>query len=102
MELNTLGGKRSIYDKSLFLWQDKNILQGVMVTHVDDFQLCGTETWIMYITSEIKSKFKVSWNQKLLSIGLNVQQFSDHITVDQIKYCSELKAQMFHPHRGKL
>ena len=67
------------------------MLQRVMVTHVDDFQFCGTETWIMYITSEIKSKFMVSWNQKLLSIGLNVQQFSDHITVDQIKYCSELK-----------
>ena len=38
VELNTLGGKRSIYDKSLFLWQDKNMLQGVMVTHDDDFQ----------------------------------------------------------------
>ena len=45
-EMTRLGGKRSVYDKSLFMWHDpRSQLVGLITTHVDDFEYCGTVAW---------------------------------------------------------
>ena len=44
-ELTKLGGRKSKYDKCLFLWHKEGKLIGMIITHVDDFQFCGTENF---------------------------------------------------------
>ena len=42
-ELFEVGAEMYKYDEAIFYWRSKNILQGIISCHVDDFCWCGTE-----------------------------------------------------------
>ena len=44
-EMKKLGGKVSLYDKSVFMWYNGSDLKGLITTHVDDFEYCGMSSW---------------------------------------------------------
>ncbi|CAL4067095.1 unnamed protein product, partial [Meganyctiphanes norvegica] len=41
-ELSALGVTKCSVDNSLFFWHVQNVLEGMVVVHVDDFLWCGT------------------------------------------------------------
>ena len=92
-EMKTLGATVSLYDKSVFIWQENNNLVGVVITHVDDFEYCGTLKWQDKVIQKLYQTFKISKNEKgsFKYVGLNIEQDSERIFIDQIDYCSDLK-----------
>ena len=91
-EMIRLGGVVSIYDKCLFMWHENNKLIGVLITHVDDFQYCGSEEWKMTVVEELKNTFDVSREEKqdFKFIGVEIQQKPTGVYVNQNDYCAEL------------
>ena len=94
-EMLLLGGRKSLFDKCLFVWHEKegNKLMGILVAHVDDFQYCGSSSFIKII-DKLKTIFKISSQQqsKFKYIGVNVNQEKDMtIKIDQNEYCKDLK-----------
>ena len=92
-EMTKLGGTRSLYDKCMFFWHKGSTLDGVIITHVDDFEYCGTEEWKKEVICKLKKVFKVSRDDKgrFRFIGVEIRQDTTGVYVNQNKYCSELK-----------
>ena len=40
-EMKKLGGKVSLYGKSVFMWHNESNLEGLITIHVDNFEYCG-------------------------------------------------------------
>ena len=92
-EMKKLGGVLSLFDKSLFMWHENNQLVGLITTHVDDFEYCGTLAWRSSVIDTILDLFKISKNEKgsFKYIGLNIEQNGAEIYVDQHGYCNGLQ-----------
>ena len=100
-EMLLLQGKKSLLDKCLFVWHDKENLIGMLVTHVDDFQFCGSPSFQKVIDS-LKTTFKISNEEQshYKYIGVNVNQEEDMtIRIDQNDYCRDLKEIPIQPSR---
>ena len=83
----------SLFDKSVFLWHEDHRLVGMIVTHVDDFEYCGTLQWQRKVIGELVKTFKISKTEKgsFKYVGLNVEQNGKLITIDQSDYCKNLR-----------
>ena len=93
-ELLKLGGRKNLYDKAMFQWNNKDgALCGILVTHVDDFVYCGTLNWHKDVVEQLLCIFKISKKEKgsFRYIGLNVPQMGKEVFVDQNNYKSSLK-----------
>ena len=92
-EMKRMGGKVSLFDKSVFLWHEDHRLVGMIVTHVDDFEYCGTLQWQRKVIGELVKTFKISKTEKgsFKYVGLNVEQNGKLITIDQSDYCKNLR-----------
>ena len=80
-------------DKSLFMYYEENKFQGVLVTHVDDIIFGGTTKFKNNVIAKLADKFKIS---RMVAgifeyLGWNIEQSTDHITVDQRSYAEEIK-----------
>ena len=92
-EMKNLGGKISLYDKSVFMWHDESAgLQGLITIHVDDFEYCGTAQWHKDVINKLCDMFKISKRQtgSFKYVGLNIEQNGEEIFVDQQSYIDEL------------
>lgn len=91
-EMKKLGGTISRYDKCLFMWHEDNQLVGLIATHVEDFEYCGTLAWQENVIDRLIRMFKISKNEKgsFKYIGLNIEQNGSEIYVDQQEYCRGL------------
>ena len=92
-EMKKLGGKVSVYDQSVFMWHGEGSLIGLVTTHVDDFEYCGTSTWLTNVFNKFLKMFRISKNEKgtFKYIGLNIEQNGNEIFVDQHGYVDALK-----------
>ncbi len=92
-EMIKLGATVSVYDKSVFMWHEKSKLVGLIITHVDDFEYCGTLPWKRDVIEKLAIIFKISKNEKgsFKYVGLNIEQNGQQIFVDQNVYCNELQ-----------
>ena len=92
-EMKKLGGKVSLYDKCVFLWHKGQQLEGIITTHVDDFEYAGTLEWQEKVIGRILKTFKISRNEKgsFKYIGLSIEQNGTEIFIDQNNYCLDLK-----------
>ena len=92
-EVKALGGKTSLYDNALFLWHNKDgSLNGMVVTHVDDFVYCRTEQWHKLVFVKILKTFRISRIEEcsFKYLGLNVIQNGEGIMIDQKQYVKSL------------
>ena len=92
-EMKKLDATVSIYDKSVFMWHENSRLVGLLITHVDDFEYCGTFQWQEKVIGNLTNIFKISKKEKgsFKYIGLNIEQDENQIFIDQIPYCNDLK-----------
>ena len=80
-ELCKLGILCSTFESSLFYYQSNNSLDGILITHVDDFCWGGTKHFRDSITRPLKNIF---------SIGT---EFEQSIMVSWVKYNPKAKFQ---------
>ena len=92
-EVKMLGGKMSLHDNALFLQENKDhSLNGMVVTHIDDFVYCGTEQWHKLVFVKISETFRISRIEEcsFKYLGLNVIQNGEGIMIDQKQYVKSL------------
>ena len=100
-----LGGKVSVYDNALFLWHDgDNNLLGLLACHVDDFMFAGSDWFLSEVIGNVKKIFQVSSHQlsSFKFLGVNVNQTSQGITVDQNQYIPSIDPIKIVPNRSSM
>ena len=90
--LNT-GCKKSMYDDAIFFWHFKEILNGVLCCHVDDFFWGGTDLFQRNVVDAIKNTFTVSkeFHQSFKFLGLNINDRKGGISMHQQQYINEIE-----------
>ena len=94
-ELIKLDGKTSLFDEAMYLWYTNDcVIEGVIVTHVDDFVYGGSEDWHTRVVDEVTRRFKISaqFASSFKYVGLNVIQSAESVTIDQQSYIQKLMA----------
>ena len=92
-EMTKMGATVSIYDKSVFMWHEDSKLVGLIITHVDDFEYCGTLKWQKQVIDNLAKIFKISKKEQgsFKYIGLNIEQDERQVFIDQAGYVNDLK-----------
>ena len=102
-EFKRLNGVVSTYDNALFLRHDDNgMLIGILVSHVDDFAIAGSQTFHTTIIEEFKKTFKIKQheNNSFRYVGLGINQTKDEILVDQMECIHHMKPIQIHKSRA--
>ena len=77
--LTELGCKQSHLDKAVFRWYHKNMLEGIILLHVDDFFVSGNERFIEAVVQIVCIKFQVGKKKQgnFKYVGLNISKTSE-------------------------
>ena len=91
--MSKLKGRKSKFDSALFLWHIDNQLVGIVTLHVDDFIYCGTQSWLVTVMQVLEKRLHIGAHCRntFKYIGLMVNQFNGHITVNQQFYIDSIK-----------
>ena len=91
-ELSRLGCKHTKLDQSLFFYYT-NKLEGILISHVDDFMYAGTQDFQVNVINNLKQTFKISKenDENFTYVGIEVQQGKEGIYVSQSEYQSKLQ-----------
>lgn len=88
-----LGCKKSKYDPTLFFYCSENGLEGIFLSHVDDFIHAGTKLFEERVLHKIKESFQIGKIERysFKYIGWNIKSSSEHTTVDQADFIEKLE-----------
>ena len=91
--LKGLECKQSCLDRSLFRWYYKGELQGIFLTHVDDFLFAGTSLFKEKVMRSLGQHFKVGKQQEgvFKYIGLDMCNTDKGLFIQQQSYVDEMK-----------
>ena len=86
-----LNCKQSNLDKAVFRWYHNDTLEGILVLHVDDFMVTGTERF-QTVMKALNEKFQVGSRQegKFKYVGLNIETKTGWIEISQDQYANEI------------
>ena len=101
-ELLRLGCKTSQLDPSLFFYQnDSGILQGVIVSHIDDFLHAGSQIFYDNIMDPLCQRFKVGshHSESFKYVGYQINQQSNGVRINQEKYIENAEIPEMSPAR---
>jgi hypothetical protein len=88
-----LGCSQSKLDPSMFFWRKEGGIEGILVSHIDDFLHAGSELFENAIMMKLRDRFlagKIAEDQ-FQYIGFQIQQRGDHILLDQNHYVDNVK-----------
>ena len=90
----SLKGKISEVDNALFTWYKDGVLIGMIAVHVDDFLWSGNDYFSAEVIPQLCNTFSVGREEEktFRYLGLNIQQHSDSIQVDQTNYIDSLES----------
>ena len=103
--LITLGCKQSEVDPCVFYhYNDNGDLDGILVSHVDDFLHGGSENFKRNIIEKLRQTFLMgsTESEKFRYVGFDIQQSEESIVIDQTDFAEE-KIEIFDvgPERAK-
>lgn len=83
---------QSSHDPSIYFKKVNNVLQGMIVTHVDDIAITGTDAFVDLMASKLRSTFEISKDEPLSHfLSLNIKRESKHTaSVNQTHYIDDL------------
>ena len=94
-ELNKFGMQMADNDEALFYHHDKNgNLDGLLILHVDDFLVAGSESFLTNLPNHLMKRFDFSKMERTVFqyTGVNIEQKKDKsILIDQITYIRRIK-----------
>ena len=99
-ELNKLECKNSKLDPALFIYYNEG-LEGLLISHVDDFLWAGTEKFEQSVISKLKETFKISSENSnaFKYIGIELEQGRNGIYYSQVTYLDKLQEIAIEPDR---
>ena len=67
-------------------------LEGLVSTHVDDFNLAGSEKFLLSVTEEIRKVLDISKieDSAFRFTGINIKKIEDHIEMSMYDYAQSL------------
>ena len=89
-----IGLRKLVGDEALYFKNDENgDLEGMISTHIDDFNLAGSEKFLESVTEEIKKVLDVSKVEdgKFRFTGIDVERFEDRIELSINDYAASLE-----------
>jgi hypothetical protein len=92
-ELINLSCHRSSTDYGIFMWYNGSELEGILMSHVDDFLWAGTDAFIKSVITPLSTKFKVGKScssDSFKYVGINISQGANGISIDQNDYICTL------------
>jgi len=91
--LKNMGGKRSIFEPTLFYWKKKGKLWGVMCTHVDDLLYGGNKDFENYIIEKMKKKIQTGLEEEksFKYVGIQVDRKGKNVIMNQNKYVQSIE-----------
>ena len=92
-ELVSLGCKQSELDKAAFrYYDDSNVLQGIVLIHVDDIICAGGDNFKSKVVRGIVDKFQVGKHQRgsFKYVGIEVDHEIGSIRISQRQYVDEM------------
>ena len=92
-EMFRLGCQKSIYENALYYYKHNDVLQGLSVTHVDDFLDAGNEQFDRNILKKVRQSFIIGSEAEsdFEYIGVNLEQTSNGVKLHQLPYCESVK-----------
>ena len=83
----------SKYDQAIFTWYFGDKLQGIIVTHVDDFCFAVSEIFQAKVIERLCHLFKIKSEEvsEFQYIGLSIKESKDIIKIGQNEYVKKLK-----------
>ena len=96
-ELLKLGCKQSHLDKAVFRWYYQEKLEGVILLHVDDFVLTGSNLFNEHVEKELIKKFKIGRRKSsdFRYVGLKIKKEETGISVNRDLYAEEIEEVRF-------
>ena len=87
--LRKLEGDEALYFKN----NENGDLVGMVSTHVDDFNLAGTESFLAMVTEEIRKELDISKIEEssFRFTGIDVKKFEDWIELSKNDYSVSLE-----------
>ena len=88
------GFKKLTVEEALYYKHNKNgDLEGMVSTHVDDFSLAGSKSFLDAVTEEIGKTLDISKveNDKFRFTGIDVEKFDDRIEISMTDYAASLE-----------
>ena len=84
--------KQSHLDKAVFRWYNNNKLDGIILLHVDDILVTGSNRFHDVVVQHVVTKFKVGKRQEgsFKYVGLKIAKTSAGIRVNQDNYSQEV------------
>ena len=101
-ELIRLGCKTSQLDPSLFFYHDNSgALQGVIVSHIDDFLHAGSKKFYDEVLTPLCHRFRAGsqHSEHFKYVGYQIDQRSDGVIINQEKYIASAKIPDISPSR---
>ena len=97
-ELLIQGCKISSLDPSMFIFQPKEHIEGILVSHIDDFLHCGNEHFQKSIIQPLCSRFETGSRQSenFKYVGFQITQSNSCITLDQHDYIDSIEIPKIH------
>ena len=80
-------------DEAFYYRHGNGKLEGMILTHVDDFQIAGTEKFLKEIRDELKTKLKVSKVErgKFRFTGVDIEKTAKGITISMEDYADSFE-----------
>ena len=96
--------KQSSLGKALFRWYNKKgQLEGLILLHVDDFLLAGSDNFAVFVTKKIEDAFRIG-KRKVTNfryVGLDIEQTAEGIIVRQKHYIDKVEEIMLFDKRNR-
>ena len=92
-ELLFLGCKISSLDPSMFIFKPSKRIEGVLVSHIDDFLHCGNQNFYSTIIEPLCSRFQTGSRQSenFKYVGFQITQTESNILLDQQDYIDSIE-----------
>ena len=91
--MQDMNAQRSMHDNAVFFWIEGNELFGVCACHVDDFILCGEDSFLGKLIKGVKNRFEVSseCDGIFKYVGLQIMHEGSNICVSQNQYYDDIE-----------
>ena len=85
--------KKASFDNAFFYKHDENgLLEGILLSHVDDFLIAGNNMFLKQIRLDLENRFDFGKYQDevFTFTGVNIQQKKNEIEIDQKEYARSI------------
>ena len=101
--IEQLGGEKSRFDPTIFIWKNESGLMGLMCAPVDDFIYGGNEEFQRSVIQKLRKSLEVGPEEDSMFryLGLNIHSSNECTYIDQEQYIKRMTTPVRKEYRGE-